>query len=342
MFFGNKNKKVNGQQRFQDRQFTQKLNEARNYKRHARYIPEHPVDLFLSRVGLGTRWTQILAGLVVLGLLYLVYIPNFLSVQQVSVKGLDETNKTIAEGAAKQSISNAPFYNPQNNLIFLSESRIKAAVESVPGVYKVTQVKKDFKSKNLIIEAAPKYERFLVSDGEKVFDIYNEGTLKAPAGIAQSDFAGTSNPSMLKVILPTAVNPQEHERFFSAELVQSLEIIAGGLKDIPASPLKQIFAGMLSTKQILNEDGSTTTETSNELPLPIKSSEIRAELEKNGNPQQTFQVIFDTESDLPDTIKRLNLLLSQTPPDRYKNLYYIDMRLKNRGYICLIGAPCAK
>lgn len=341
MFFNRNKKPKLGQQRFQHRHFTQKLNEARNYKRNARAIPEHPVELFLMRIGLGSRWAQVLAGAIVLGILYLIYIPNFLTVQQVKVQGLSDSNTIIAEGAAKQSLSDAFFLNPQHNLVFLSQERVKQAVAKVPSVYQVTAVKKDFKTKSLLITVSPKYERFLVSDGERVYDVYNDGVFKGQAGISKDGFPTTINPNMLKVVLPKPINPQEHEQFFTADAVKDLETIANGMKDVPNSPLSEFFAGTISSQEVLNDDGSTST-VQGDLELPISSGEIKAVLEKNNNPQQTFVVMFDGQSDLNDAIARLKLLLSQTTPDRYKNLFYIDMRLSERAYICLVNTSCAK
>lgn len=341
MFFRNKKPKITGRERFQHRQFTQKLHQARNFKRQARYIPEHPVDLFLSRFGLGSRWAQILTGLILLGIVYLAYIPNFLSVKDVTILGLSDANQVIAEGAVRQAIHDAPLYNPQYNLILMSEERIKQALSKLPSVYQTQSIKKDFKTNTVIVEVQAKYERFLVTDEQQVYDVYNDGVLKAQAGVSKDDWAGVTNPNMLKVKLPGPVHPGENQPFFIPGLVAEIETIANGLKAIPASPLAYFQLGTPKFKQVLQDDGSTVS-IPEDLEVPVKSDEIRAVLQKGQDRNRTFTVIFDSQSDLNETLKKLELLLSQTPPDRYNNLFYIDMRLSTRGYVCLINTPCAK
>jgi hypothetical protein len=283
---------------------------------------------------------QIVVGLILVGVLYLIYVPNFLSVKDIRVIGLSDSNQVIAEGAARQAIRDALFLNPQYNMIFLDNDLVSKAVAKVPSVYEVKSVKKDFKHNTVIIEVVPKVERYLVSDTERVYDVYNDGIAKSVSGLSQDNWASTVNPSMIKVLLPSRVPAEDGKTFFGPQMIQALESIAGGLNALPGSPLSYFLAGTASVKTTLNDDGSTSV-SQGDLEFPVNNGEIKAVLKK-GNTGQTFTVMFDPQSNLGDTLKRLELLLAQTPPDRYKNLYYIDMRLPNKGYVCLVNTPCAK
>ncbi|HEX3099924.1 MAG TPA: hypothetical protein VHQ41_03040, partial [Patescibacteria group bacterium] len=63
MFFKKKKPKIDPKIRFQNRQFNQKLHEARTFKRTARPVPEGAIERFLRKIGLGSRWLQILIAL---------------------------------------------------------------------------------------------------------------------------------------------------------------------------------------------------------------------------------------------------------------------------------------
>ncbi len=80
----------------------------------------------------------------------------------------------------------------------------------------------------------------------------------------------------------------------------------------------------------------------NPVPLPLAADELKVVLAKNGNTNNLFTVIFDSKSDLPAAIDRLDVLLSQTTVDRFAALEYIDLRIENRGYICLQNTQCEK
>lgn len=51
--------------------------------------------------------------------------------------------------------------------------------------------------------------------------------------------------------------------------------------------------------------------------------------------------LFDYKDNLQDTVDKLHLLLTSIAPKDLKNLYYVDMTIDNRGYVCLKGTPCA-
>src|ERR1700722_470887 len=79
----NKNKKQKSKIRFQQHSFKNKLNEARNYKRPVRKLPEKNWEIFLHSIGFGSWWSRILAVLAVALVVYVVYIPNFLDIKNI-------------------------------------------------------------------------------------------------------------------------------------------------------------------------------------------------------------------------------------------------------------------
>ena len=336
MFFNKKKKtKVDAKVRFQNRGFTQKLDRARSFKRQPRSLPTNAVDQFLYRVGLESRFAQIGLAALVLAAVYIVYIPNFLTVSTITVSGLGNSDRIIAEGAAKEAISSASFYNPQHNLLFMNTDRIAAEIQSVPSVHEIVNVKKDYKNKTVHVEVIAKYERFLVATPDRVFDVYNDGILKGVAGIDVPSWPTTFNSQMVKVKLYHHI-AGSNTQFFNEDTVRKLNELADALQTIPSAPLAYIAFD----KEPRAAEGEVAEVETKE--LPVSGGEWHVHLQKGNNPSQTFMVMLDSQVSIADTVQRLQLLLEQTNPDRFSKLYYIDMRLENRGYLCLVNTPCAQ
>jgi hypothetical protein len=352
MFFKKKKPKIDSKVRFQNRQFNQKLQEARTFKRTVKPIPEGEFNKFLRRVGLGSRWTQSLVVLVLLGLIYLVYAPNFLSLQKITVVGLTDAQRHEAESAIQNSINHTPFYNPQRNLVFLSKNRLTAAILPISGVESIQGIHRNFKDKSVTIEVKPKHEQFLVRSATAVYDVFNDGTLKGLAGIDGNAWVGIINPSMAKIDLPANI-PQPSGAFFTKTAVTYLTETQTALKGITGSPLAYFAIRLPEQSQqqtFLENSAPQIEQTETEAPvvelpkvdvqLPINTDELNIFLQKGQNQQRTFKVIVDTKEDPNQMVQRLNLLLSQTAADRYNNLSYIDLRIPSRAFICLLNTVC--
>lgn len=381
MFFNKKKKpKLDPKVRFQNKQFNQKLNEARTFKRTARPIPEGGFERFLRRVGLGSIWRQIFFALLVLGAVYLVYAPNFLSVQSIKVEGLAESELVKVQTAIQDDLNKVPFYNPQRNLLFLSKARVNKVLSQIPGIDRVENLDKQFKEKTLLVTLRAKHEKFLVRSNDSVFDIYNDGLLKGPAGLNYDAWLSVQNPRMIKVDLGAKISelPQdskEIKQFFSNDTVAYMTEVNEALKGIVGSPLAYFsvrIPQLVEQQEFIEANLPTTpeeeltpedvpdealaeTEIDQPLPeveevpvsdievsLPINADELNFVFQKGTNSMRTFNVIVDTKENPDQLVQRLNLLLSQTAPDRYNNLFYIDLRIQTRAFVCLLNSPCIR
>lgn len=381
MFFKKKKLKVDSKVRFQNRQFNQKLQEARTFKRTARPIPEGGFEKFLNNIGLGSRWKQIFLGLIILGAVYLIYAPNFLSLQTIRVEGLSESDTEKVQNAIADDLNKTPFYNPQRNLFFLSKDRVREVVMSLAAVDSIVGIHKDFEQKTLTVTLKSKYEKFLVRSADSVFDVYNDGLLKRVAGLNRDAWLETKNPNMIKVDLGARINTQTSEQnqlqqFFSNNTVdymtQIQEFVSGingstlayfsiripQLKDqqelseiqqqADASSEPVVLTGQDSQSGTVSEVESVTvleTTPQEELPvvevsLPVNADELDLIFQKGSDQRRTFKVIIDTKEEPAILVQRLNLLLSQTTPERYAQLSYIDMRIPSRAYVCLLNTVC--
>ncbi len=380
MFFKKKKPKIDPKIRFQNRQFNQKLHQARTYKRTVRAIPEGGFQRFLTAIGLGSAWKQILALLILGGLIYIVYIPNFLSIQKIIITGMSPDDTTATQNAVEEVIKSAHFFDPQRNLLFLSKSRVSQAVMHVAGVDRVNSIKKDFKNKTVTISITSKYERFLVRDSEKVYDVYNDGTTKGIAGVDRTYWESLQNPGMVKIDLKGKVMNADNKQFLSPETVKyileaedqmkgivgsSLAFVqitlpevkkpSGEFEESPvpevenAQPEKVSLDDKMTTQLEPENDGKPavdvilpTPEPLIEINLPLKADELEFYLQKGSDSKTLFRVLIDTKESPHDMVQRLNLLLSQTASDRYNLLAYIDLRVKTRAFVCLLGTVCDK
>ncbi len=343
MFYNKKKKqKLDPKVRFQHRQFTQKLDKARNFKRTPRALPETKFDEVLSKIYLGNRWSQIAAGLGILGILYLVYAPNFISVKAINVEGIPQSEQKLVEASVRDAISKTPFYNPQNNLVFLSTDLVKSAAMKVSGIYDIKSVKKDFQTKEIRIAAIPKTERFLVSDDSKVYSVFNDGSFDEVTGMSVQQWNELANPQIIKLKIHGNHNGELAigSPFLQDSLRDSLEVTNKSISGITGSSLDYILLGQAGDESISLSEANVVQSESEALQTPISSPELRVVMKKGIDKTKTFTIIFDARADLHSAVDRLNLLLSQMPPDRYVNLGYIDMRIENRGYVCLINSKC--
>ena len=373
MFFKKKKPKIDPKIRFQNRQFNQKLQEARTYKRSARSIPESSFRKFLSQVGLGSIWRQLLFLIIFGGAVYIVYIPNFLTTQKIIIEGMSASDTAAAETAIQDSLNGAKFWNPQHNILFLSKNRLAEAVNSIPGTDRINDINKDFKNKTVNISVTSKYERFLVRSTDKVYDVYNDGSTKGVAGIDKNSWENLENPSMVKVEISGRITNDTHKEFLTPDTVKYILDAEKQLKGVVGSSLAYIKISLPEFKQPLpptendqensqqdaqskeeekpDAEKKSEEETASEpiiepepvnlteVTLPIKADEIEFYMRK-GNSDRYLRVIADTKESAHDLVQRLNLLLSQTAPERYNNLSYVDLRVANRAFICLINTPC--
>lgn len=376
MFFNKKKPKIDPKIRFQNRQFNQKLQQARTYKRTARVIPEGGWQKFLASIGLGSIWRQIFVLLVVAGIIYLVYIPNFLATQKIIVVGMSQSDTTAVENAINTSIAKVFPWNPQKNLLFLSKRRLSEAVMSVPGADHINEIDKNFKTKTVTISVTSKYERFLVRSSEKVYDVYNDGSVKGVAGVDRNYWEGLINPGMVKVEVAGRIVNDSNKEFLNSATVDYIQEFDKQAKGIVGSSLAYVKITLPEFRQPEQSDENVEpnegdsdkpAESSengvdqpleaeevavavtppplvavSEVNLPLKADELEIFMQKASDPKRLFRVLVDTQESPHDLVQRLNLLLSQTAPDRYNLLAYIDLRVANRAFVCLQGTACNK
>ncbi len=359
MIFKKKQKKLDPKVRFQHKQFTGKLVTARNYKRSASAIPETGFEKILTRIGIGSTWSQIGLGILVAVLLYLIYLPNFLTVKTITISGLSDTQARDLELAIRNEVANTHFFYPEKNLVFLRNKIVYDAAATLPDISTIASIHKSYSKQELVIEAESKYEKFLVKSDDHVYDIFNDGLYKGEAGVSLEAWEGVVNPHMIKIHIPGTVSAGNKTQFLNRDLVKYIDTLNQKLNLLPNFSVayyefKQAEERLKQPQEAVVEniftEATAETETSSQITeevkpesivLPINSAEVHAVVYKN-NSQNKYRVIFDATKNVQKSVDNLKLLLSQTAPERYSQLSYIDLRLEERAYICLQGAVCNK
>src|SRR5258708_2100464 len=117
MFGRNKQKKLDPRVRYQQSSFNRKLDERRTFKRKSTPVVERDPSSwnFLPVLGLKSRWAQALAILIFLGIVYLVYIPNFLFIKNVEVQGAGQDEANQLKASIDYYLNHAPVFLPRKN-----------------------------------------------------------------------------------------------------------------------------------------------------------------------------------------------------------------------------------
>lgn len=369
MFFNKKKPKLDSKVRFQHKQFKTKLDIARTYKRSSRVVSDSRFDKLLNSIGLRSRWSQGLFFVLLVTLFYLVYMPNFLSLQNISISGLSREQAQQLDAAIRKEILNSSFFYPQRNLVVLREQTIFDAAKTIPTIDHIVSINKHLGSQTLYVKAMSKYERFLVATPEKVYDVYNDGSLARESGIGRSDWLGTINPSMIKIQLYREFDFEANRQLFHPDLMnylnrllEQVDLIEGQQfayltfrePEVPKPPQPPTGEETMVDKEPATETSPTAGEESTaegavamqpqplpKLSLPYNSSEVYVVYYKNNDVRRTYKVIFDTTADPVQTMDKLRLLLAQTEASRYNRLYYIDLRIPDKAFICLENTACA-
>jgi hypothetical protein len=345
MFAKKPNKKIDPRVRYQHVNFTKKLDQARHYKRQAKPI-EYSGASFLHGLGLKTKFSQILFGLILLGILYLIYVPNFLFVKNIEVQGVAHEEANRIEGRAQDYLDSTAFYNPQKNLLFLRKASLANYLQLDSKVLRVAKIDKQLSKGTLSITIEPKVERYTLRVQSNVYSLYNDGTVAQQLNIDTEQWLNFSAPT-LKLKFDQVVDLPSGSKFLSDDLLRDLDLLRQNLKEDLKLDLEYIEIPLLVPVNP-EESATATTEISGEIltyQIPLNPDDVFVYLKKpqntSGNPP-SYRVIFDTKKDLSKALEQLKLLLTQMALERYRNLYYIDMRFENRSFICLVGTPCAE
>ena len=271
-------------------------------------MPETDWGVFLSKIGLGSWLSRIATILAFFVLIYIVFIPNFLFIKQITVNGAAAaTNTDVKNLTASYLNKNLPW--PQKNLMLLSKSKLKDyLLKNDQKILSVDAINKHFFPSALALSVTPRVDKFLIHAASST-----SYTISGDGIVTNEIIEGTSStlPSLPILI---KLNSGSDFTIGQAALSQNQIDFINKLQ----SQLAGIVGAATDYYQLDN----------------LKSLDLSV-YTKNG-----LKVIFDMNSDLNKTLSQLRLLFSQFAPGDIKRLYYVDMRFADKSYVCYKNTAC--
>lgn len=297
--------------KYQNPQFRRKLQAARGYRRQIKQIPSSKLGIFLAFLRLDSAMAKIFLFITLVLLIYLVYAPNFLTIKNIYIQG---ANGEAAE-SIKQSVNDylsSRSFLPQSNLLLISKKGLADyLISKNPLVKKIISVKKDFPS-SLNVEIDERFDKFLLKNVQRIYIISNDGLITKQISLDGLNATATADSALI------GINSNEDKIYLEGQRVGD----AGYFENL---------------SEIVNKAQS---ELQNPITGIILENFERPDLE--ARTQSGFVIKFDINSDLQKTFWQLKLLLKEVGEARMNGVKYIDIRIKDRGYICYKDAPCAR
>ncbi len=366
MFFRRK-KKLDSRVRFQHEAFTRRLNQQKHYRRRARPIPETGFGRFLAAIGLESTGSKLIMLACLSALIYVVYIPNFLFIKHVQIDGVSEADAATVNQSLDQFFSSsfAPF--PQKNLLFLSSDKLSSYIlEHNQRIWKIDRIqKKPFN--RIVIQLQLKQERYLVAAPLGQLILFNDGTAARrweidpskpenpiPDGLIKIVVGPIAAPAMGEAVLSTSLAPklQQLADYFGAEIYQPISyvglmeppIVVTTSPDLPA-PTATAPAPTATAIANTTPPSTVSTPSTSSIPpsppaaLPLDPQEISVYTPRKPGARD-FRILFNARADLSEALNQLKLLIGALGPDKLAALSYIDLRLPDRAYVCMVNAAC--
>lgn len=294
--------KVDPKIRFQKSGFRKNLEEARNYKRQTKKIPETSLGIFLNTIGLGSIWAKIFFVLFISFVVYLVFFPNWFTVKEIAY--ISENNQTKNEVA---NIINNFFKDktpyPKNNWLLFSQKTVSNHIKKQNLIsVKNVNVKKNFPNK-LTLEIETREPKLVLANSDISYVLGDDGFIMETSNSTNTD------TSLLIINLKEKENLKVKDHFIHA---QDSIALFNFFKDVLKNP---------------------------SLNMNLKSLKIP---ELTIKTQSGYDAVFNLNNDTQEALKQLQLLLSHLEPSQKTTLKYVDLTAKDKAFVCYQNTPCAQ
>jgi hypothetical protein len=279
-----------------------------------------------------------------------------LFVKTITVHGVAPDDASKIESITREYFGKSLWPVPQQSSIFLSESKLSDyLLANSDKIYKIEQVTTHFPSE-LEIVIVPRKPRYVLRAQDRMFVINNDGSVASQSPYDQAQFTEGLSQTMTRVIINAKHDASEGQNFFpdkafsdQLQILRDLFMakITVGISyfEIPTF-LETTPPAPAQSSSSDDEEGEPKINTA----LPDQSKQINWQeiiVHTKRDPNQTtflplgYSVFFDRSLDISETLDKLAVLLGKMESGRRSNLFYIDMRLRNRGFVCLRGASCS-
>lgn len=301
--------KADSKIRFQKSGFQQKLNQARGYTRQIKKIPGSRWETLLAKIGLGSLAARLILLALILFITAATFVPNPLFVRQIKITGLPAEEADRLSGDA-MAFLNRNRHLAQNNLLLLSKKKLEAFLLQNGNILNIDSISKNFPN-TLSVAVRPRLKSFVLLAGGESYYVSNDGLILGSAPVS----ASSTNESLttIEITGQTAEHPKNFVRLFSPELLGQFLAIK---KTFP-----QVIPGGQVIKFKMNGPESEDF-------IAVTSYGWSAYFDKNSE----FSIIWPELAELLDNIDA----------NGQNKLFYIDMRLPKRAYVCYKESACSR
>jgi cell division septal protein FtsQ len=294
--------------RFQQSRFQRELQKARGYKRIPGKIPEKPWEKFFAKLGILSLKTRLITAATILVVAYLLFVPNFLTIRHIQITGVSGNEQSNIENLTKNYLTAHPLLI-QKNLLFTSKNSLADYLQKNDNsIFKVGQIKKRYFN-TIIIPVEPHVETYALQTKAENIILFQDGIFSR---------ALENNPSSTPFSALTVVKILEPGQITSENL-----------------PLKGSDLLIFRSLQDVMNQGMSQPAAYFEIST-INSPDVYAYTLFGS------KIVFDRNPDIPKITEQLQQLWSHLSDAQKKNIYYIDMRVPDRGFVCLKNTPCTE
>lgn len=311
-------------ERFQQKQFVNKINEAREYKREVE--PTSAFWVWFKKIGLVLFFLLFVSALVFLDV-------RFFNYTQYSVTGTNEVlNSAVKDGIADYVTQKKFLFIEQGNFVFFRKQKLRNyLLNKIPNLYSV-EIKNQFPNK-LEVVAEEKNEKFIITDTKNVFTVYSDGKISRVTSNSPTSIFTQQAGKLIKVILQGEIDRDQEGNFNRAVLDQISKVVKISYSPFDYKP-NLIIAG-LSSSEVLPGVKEDLLDTD----LVIVYTALGVEYNPSIN-SSYYKLYINTSGDVPEVMARANLVISKLTKDKFAKLYYLDMRTEDRAFMCFRGSPC--
>lgn len=245
------------------------------------------------------------AALFVLAAIYFVYIPNFLDFRVIDINGADSPTRaqvlTTTQNYLVQKLLLA-----QRNYFFLSQKKLADFIlKQDTTIWKVPKITTSFPH-TLVITVVPRTIQFEVKS-------LTQDVLVSSDGLVRQDITAQSSTTIaaLTISLSSTSTISTDQKIFS-----------------------DTFLSQINTAQSLTHSQLGLTVT--DITLDSLDSQSFIEHTDSG-----ITIKLSIHDSMDKIFNQIQLILANLQDSQKKNLYYIDMRYADRGFVCFKDTACA-
>lgn len=288
--------------KYQNLKFKKELERARQYRRMPRRLPKTALEYFCEKIGLNSLKAKLLVLLVIGLLFYLTFVPNFFFIKNVEIEGSNLQHKPEHEAAINTYLNHSKIW-PQKNLRLLNVNGLKQALLTDEWAAKVEKIKKNWPDR-LHIQLVERREFVLVETPNRRMIFSDDGHY-----LKTLDAGDTPPINLVKIISQEELTSNQN---LSTENLKLISILQERIPEICRSTI---------TYYTLN---------------PTTNPDLEV------NTAAGYKLFFDTNSDANETLDNLSVLLGKLSPNDKNRLAYIDLRIKNKAYVCYKDTACTQ